>query len=484
MTNMFTINSNPSGYDTKYCGSYMPTDNSHIENEYRLIKTELATQFNDQNSIKGINSTAEQAIQRATEQCDSISQLKINYILEVIRRKLNILHRITKYRVLKKKIPDSQLIEREIKKRATLSIVDMLKLLQIANKDNSMTTQQRVALLSEINKKAKLTVDEKIIIVNRLIALEIILDTPSKKHMANKLTLLYIVKKTGFSIDVTRVKGYKPVMQSVEENPLPSEDNSDSNSDNNAQISEKQQEEALHAELTEDDTSDTSTKATTADSLQENENTEADTSNNSTNSELSSENKASIKKPTSTTKDKITVKKASSVKKKKIAKAPAITKTFVNSKRHFKFGAGYVAKNETVSLLLPSGYLLDSNNKAYQANRLRSDNIATGNNLNYTGSPLSIVFVKNDKSSQYSLLDFFNSNIIQCKENNLKYRQTVVSNSPAVLKHKSGDNIYTASVFIKKKNCVYDIQFTFKKTVANTASTVNRILASIQFEGM
>lgn len=480
---MFTINSNPSGYDTKYCGSYLSTDSSHIENEYKLIKTELATRFNQQNNINAINNTEEQSVQIRAEQCDSISQLKINYILEVIRRKLNILHRITKYRVLKKKIPDSQLIEREIEKRATLSIVDMLKLLQIANKDNSMTTQQRVALLSEINKKAKLTVDEKIIIVKRLIALEIILDTPSKKHMANKLTLLYIVKKTGFSIDVTRVKGYKPVMQSVEENPLPSEDNSDSNSDNNAQISEKQQEEALHAELTEDDISETSTKAT-ADSLQENENTETDTINDSTKSELSSENKASIKKPTSTTKDTLTDKKKSFAKKKKIAKVPAITRTFVNSKRHFKFGAGYVAKNEAVSLLLPSGYLLDSNNKAYQANRLRSDNIATGNNLNYTGSPLSIVFVKNDKSSQYSLLDFFNSNIIQCKENNLKYRQTVVSNSPAVLKHKSGDNIYTASVFIKKKNCVYDIQFTFKKTVANTASTVNRILASIQFEGM
>lgn len=450
MTNLFNNNSNPSGYDTKYCGSYLSFDNSYIDYEYNVIKTELKTQYKEQSDNK------EQAKQNNTEQIDSISTLKINYIIEVIKRKLNILHRIAKKRILKKRVLDAQLIEREIEKRATLTISDMLTLLKIANKNQTMTTQQRVVLLSDINKNAKLIVDEKIIIVNKLIAMDIIKDAPSKKHMANKLTLLYIVKKSGFSIDVTRVKGYKPVMQSAEEESVCVENNSD--------VSEKVQEDTLQAELTKTDTID------------------EEASDNSK-SEVPEENLTNSKSSGSIT-NKIADKKELPSIKKKTVKIPAITKTFVHSKRHFKFGAGYIAKNESVSLLLPSGYVLDSDNKAYQANRLRTDNKTTGDNANVANSPLYITFIKNNKSSDYSLLDFFNSNIIECKENNLKYRQTVISQSASVLKHKSGDNIYTASVFIEKMNYVYDIQFKFKKTVANTASTVNRILASIKFEGM
>ena len=37
---------------------------------------------------------------------------------------------------------------------------------------------------------------------------------------------------------------------------------------------------------------------------------------------------------------------------------------------------------------------------------------------------------------------------------------------------------------MKNASCVYDIEFRFKKNIANQASTVNRILASLKFEGM
>ena len=131
-------------------------------------------------------------------------------------------------------------------------------------------------------------------------------------------------------------------------------------------------------------------------------------------------------------------------------------------------------------MLLPSGYILDEN-KAYQSNALRNNIVSKTDILS---SPLCITFAKTKKANEYSLVDFYNSNLIECRDNSFKYRNTVISKSPAVLKHKPHSNIYTASVFIREEKLVYDINFTFKKTVANTASTVNRILASILFEGM
>lgn len=464
---MLKSNSNPSGYDTKYCGSYCNTTNSNcITQEYTPIKSNIENKI--ENKIENIN------------QYDDISLLKIEYIVEVIRRKLNILHRITKNKVLKSKnICDSVVIEREIEKRATLSIVDMLTLLKIADKDKVMTTQQRVVLLSEINKNSKLTIDEKITIVNRVIAMDIVKDNPSKKHLINKLILLFIVKKSGFSIDETKSKGYKPVMQSVEE-PAVVIQNSD-----NTKISEKVQEDNLATELIEDSVGDDKSSENFIDTQNVNKNTLAseelqkdNLKDKLTNDIIYNEYSESDSVRTQTVDNKLTIQQA-----KKSIEIPKVTKTFVHSKRHFKFGAGFVAKNNTVSLLLPSGYILDDSNVAYQPNNLRI-NKNTNNNAIYINSPLYISFTKNKKSADYTLFDFFNSNIIQCKSENLKYRQTVISKSPAVLKHKLGANIYTASVFIKKLNCVYDIKFKFKKTIANKASTVNRILASVKFEGM
>ena len=111
-------------------------------------------------------------------------------------------------------------------------------------------------------------------------------------------------------------------------------------------------------------------------------------------------------------------------------------------------------------------------------------NNATNKNIIINNSPLCITFTKNEKAENYNLIDFFNSNIIECKKNNLRYRQTVISRFPAVLKHRAGRNVHKASVFMKNASCVYDIEFKFKKNIANQASTVNRILASLKFEGM
>ncbi len=459
MTNMFNGNSNPNGYDTRYYISYYNNYNDEIEiQKSSLVNSEItnseitkeALSMVENSQIEKLNNSEDvlpKKDEAYIEDLDGISLLKVNYIVEVIRRKLNILHRITKNRVLKKiRIPDSVIIEREIEKRAKLLITDMLTLLKLVDKDKTMETQQKVILLSEINKKSKLTVDEKIAIIKRLVSMDIIEDTPSKKHIKNKLILLFIVKETGFSIDVSKTKGYKPVMQSVEEESVDSEDESTSDSENIEANIDNTIEETLETKLVVSDvsnkTSEDNQKQTTLD-----------------NAEIS---------------DKLVNR----------TKAPTITKTFVTSKRHFKFGAGFIAKNKTLSILLPSGYTLDDNNRAYQINQSYISNEAKNNNSNITNSPLCIEFIKQNKTADYTLLDFFNSSIIECKAENLKYRQTLISKFPAVLKHQPNKNIYKASVFIKKMNCVYDIQFKFKKTVANKASTVNRILASIKFEGM
>ena len=215
MTNMLRGNSNPSGYDTKYCGSYYNSNKDILKQDIILNDSKV-----EQDSVNLNHGIVVPFTQHATpeyKQYDYVSVLKIDYIIYVIKRKLNILHRITRnIGVENKRIPDSVIIEREIEKRATLSIVDMLTLLKIADKDNQMTTQQKVILLSEINKKAKLTTDEKIAIVKELISMDIVIDIPSRKHLKNKLLLLYIVKESGFSIDVTKLKNYKPIMQSVD----------------------------------------------------------------------------------------------------------------------------------------------------------------------------------------------------------------------------------------------------------------------------
>lgn len=456
MTNMLKNNSNPSGYDTRYCGSYCNIDSNIIKQEYNLVENEIKKKTEN------------------TNQLDNISLLKIEYIIGIIKRKLNILHRITK----SKRIADSVIIEREIEKRLILSMIDMLAILEIADKDRNMTTQQKVVLLSEINKSAKLTIDEKITIIEKIIAINIVKDNPSKKHLSNKLILLFIVKKSGFSIDETSSKGYKPVMQSIEEFNISIENNSSD------QISEKLQNNNLISESSqlkkEYDIGDKPPKNFINISTQN--------FDKSTFIDEGLQQNYSKTKPTNsiigdsfrqrTADNKPIVEKANTYEK-----IPTITRTFVHSKRHFKFGAGVAAKNNTLSLLLPSGYVLDDNNTAYQPNSYYISKKVKSNNSS-ANSPLYIIFKKNIKSVDYTLFDFFNSNIIECKTENLKYRQTVISKSPAVLKHKPGENIYTASVFLKKINCVYDIKFKFKKTIANKTSTVNRILASIKFEGM
>lgn len=453
MTNMFSGNSNPNGYDSRYFTGYygilndkndknengiqessqrVYLDTSKIANE-ALSMVENSQHEAPENSEPALPEKEDIYEDIYIEELDSISLLKVNYIVEVIRRKLNILHRITKNRVLNKKsIPDSVIVEREIEKRATLLITDMLILLNIVNKDKRMETQQKVILLSEINRHSKITVDEKIAIIKRLLAMDIVEDTPSKKHIRNKLLLLFIVKETGFSIDVSKTKGYKPVMHSAE-------DESDTEATSDSE----------NTEITEENTDNTIDN-------------EADTES------IDDDN-------TITTNDTKTADKSIS-----LANVPTITKAFVHSKRHFKFGAGFIAKNKTVSILLPSGYTLDDNNRAYQT----IFNGASNSNLCITNSPLYIEFIKQNKTADYTLLDFFNSNIIECKAKNLKYRQTLISRAPAVLKHQPNKNIYRVSVFIEDLKCVYDIEFKFKKTVANKASTVNRILASIKFEGM
>ncbi|MEE1283175.1 MAG: hypothetical protein UHK60_13145 [Acutalibacteraceae bacterium] len=448
MTDMLKGNSNPSGYDTKYCGSYYNSNKDVLKQDFILNSSNIKqdnVNLNQDNDVPFI-----QEVTPEYKQYDSVSVLKIDYIIYVIKRKLNILHRITRNKELEnKRIPDSVIIEREIEKRATLSIVDMLTLLKIADKDNQMTTQQKVILLSEINKKAKLTTDEKIAIVKELISINnIVVDIPSRKHLKNKLLLLYIVKESGFSIDVTKLKNYKPIMQSAEE-----ESDFTDTSDETTGNSEKPQENDLDNELVEE--------------ISESKSTDDIIENNDVKNIEESE---VIEK---TTPQEIS-----------LIKIPTITKTFVNSKRHFKFGAGYIARNKTLSLLLPSGYTLDESNIAYQPNNFYKKSKATNKNTAINNSPLCITFTKNEKPENYNLIDFFNSNIIECKKNNLKYRQTVISKSPAVLKHRAGRNIYKASVFMKNASCVYDIEFRFKKNIANQASTVNRILASLKFEGM
>lgn len=443
MTNMLKGNSNPSGYDTKYCGSCYNSNRYKLKPKVVLISSETK----EENVSPNLNSDI-LLNQTETSDCkryENIYILKTDYIIQVITRKLNILHRITRNRGLEnKRTPDSVIIEREIEKRATLSMVDMLTLLKIADKDNKMTTQQRVILLSEINKNAKLTTDEKIAIIEELISMDIVEDIPSRKHLENKLLLLYIVKKSGFSIDVTKSKNYEPTMQSVDD----TSDFSDIN-DESVKYSEKLQ-EYNSEEL-----------------LKQNSELKL------TDEDININDFEVIKK----------VEKTTSIENRLI-KIPTITKTFVNSKRHFKFGAGFIAKNKTLSILLPSGYVLDDSNIAYQSNNLLKNSKATNKNTIFNNSPLCITLTKNKKTENYTLLDFFNSNIIECKRDNLKYRQTVISKAPAVLKHRSGKNIYKASVFIKKISCVYDIEFKFKKNIANQASTVNRILVSLQFEGM
>lgn len=455
MTNMLKGNSNPSGYDTKYCGSYYNSNKEALKQDIILSDFEVKQDSVNLNHRDDVSVTQKEIPEY--KQYDYVSVLKIDYIINVITRKLNILHRITRNRGLEdKRIPDSVIVEREIEKRATLSIVDMLILLKIADNDKKMSTQQKVILLSEINKNAKLTIDEKIAIVQELISIDIVEDIPSRKHIKNKLLLLYIVKESGFSIDVTKLKDYKPIMQSVDEASNVTEA-SDEINDETTDCLEKPQETNSNDELVE-----VKSESKLIDDDIKSENVIDDT-----------EDEEEFEAIEKTLPPEIS-----------LINIPTITKTFVNSKRHFKFGAGYIARNKTLSLLLPSGYTLDESNVAYQSNSFYKKSKAISKNTIINNSPLCITLTKNKKEENYNLIDFFNSNIIECKENKLKYRQTVISRYPAVLKHRAGKNIYKASVFMKNAGCIYNIEFRFKKNIANQASTVNRILASLKFEGM
>lgn len=494
MTNYLNSNSNPSGYDSRYhTADYNMAVKLEVKKPFVVddvitdskISAEIEKQkerINHFIQLSGLDSKQESEEKLISEYLEKeyheslsdISQLKVSFIVKIIKRKLAVLHRVRNHRLLKdKKIPDSLIIEREIEKRASLNIVDMLAILKYTDKNKEMSTQQKVLLMNDLNRNVKLTIDEKLAIVTRIIKSNIVTDPDSCKHLKNKLTLLFIVKESGFSIDVTKVKGYKPVMNDVDE----------PETENNQPAEEK-----LVSEVTDNETvDDTAVHPIEADIIetadeQPTDDPEADDVSEAAEiSEIYSDKATGVvvaeksKKAVNKVKPKAKVKAKAKAKQK-----PQVTKTFVNSKRHFKFGAGYIAKNDLLTILLPSGYVLDKN-KVYQANTLRN---SVGKRVYASDSPLYITVTDIATTADYSLVDFYNSNLIECRDNKLKYRNTVISKAPAVLKHKPNSNIYTASVFVRKYRLVYDINFTFKKTVANTASTVNRILASILFEGM
>ncbi|MEE0264115.1 MAG: hypothetical protein UD936_00660 [Acutalibacteraceae bacterium] len=492
MTNYLNSNSNPSGYDSRYhTADYSMAVKSEVKKPFVaddvITDSEISAeiekqkerinQFIQQSGLDNKQESEEKLISEYLEKeyhesLSDISQLKVSFIVKIIKRKLAVLHRVRNHRLLKdKKIPDSLIIEREIEKRASLNIVDMLAILKYTDKNKEMSTQQKVLLMNDLNRNVKLTIDEKLAIVTRIIKSNIVTDPDSCKHLKNKLTLLFIVKESGFSIDVTKVKGYKPVMNDVDE----------PETENNQPAEEK-----LVSEVTDNETVDDpavhpiEADIIETDDEQSTDDPEADDVSEAAEiSEIYSDKATGVVVAEKSKKAVAKVKPKAKVKAKAKQK-PQVTKTFVNSKRHFKFGAGYIAKNDLLTILLPSGYVLDKN-KVYQANTLRN---SIEKRVYDSGSPLCITVTSTAKPTDYSLVDFYNSNLIECRDNKLKYRNTVISKAPAVLKHKPNSNIYTASVFVRKYRLVYDINFTFKKTVANTASTVNRILASILFEGM
>lgn len=438
-----TINSNPSGYDTKYSGSFYKNNLSELAIDYKKIESNISKKITTAVSCNVNNS-----------ETDNIETVDIK--VEISKAKIYLLVKTVEKRVKQYENEDSEntsyinILEYTFSEKENLNISDRFSLLKIITmkKQTDFSTQEKTVIFNEINKSAEYSYDEKISALNIILDKKIISDAKCKKHIINKIKLLTIVKNSGFVMDFSEIRNKEKKKEIYIESIEPENDNlkttnKTSTSDNTGSVKK----------LVESSDKPAKKLDVLSDILLD--------------SEISVEDKMYAISNV-VLKDKLPLKKT-------------FTQMLVNSKEYFKYGAGTTAFCDGINYSLPSGYIIDDK-FSDEIKIIYSSELKSIKNMDYLFNSPLVVFVERKKSKvNFDLHDFFNENMNECNKNNMKYRQTVVGMFPAVIKHKKASNKYIVAVFNYKKASVFEFRFQFNIPVINKESTVRRMLSGIKF---
>lgn len=333
-------------------------------------------------------------------------------------------------------------IERILSKGG-LDVNQRFQILSHLSADKQLTTTDRVVLVSEINKSSSLTRMDKIEILEGLLKNNVIKTEKAKRYARNKIALL--IKAINSNLVMTY--NYASEKAQRKHNVLVTKQAENKTANKN--IQENIHLEQLQKELKE--------KRSVLESV------------------------ADILFDYSVTAEE-KLQAINNVVFDVIKPERNLTQVMVSSRDYFKFGAGITCNDESLKLTLPSGYKLDSKfSKDFLL--AYSTEVTDLENTEYLyQSPLVLNVEKKPLLKGDDLLNFFNSNIEECNENNLTYRQSVVGKCPAVIKYKKNSNEYKISVYNKNQMYTYMFTFQFNIPTVNMQSVVNRILSSVVFK--
>ena len=155
------------------------------------------------------------------------------------------------------------------------------------------------------------------------------------------------------------------------------------------------------------------------------------------------------------------------------------------SDKYFKFGAGTIVCLENMTMLVPSLFCFGSTDSSGRTSICCTGSIQSNSYDSESMekiAPLVIVITRKSVKPEYRLHNFFNDGISECRNKNIRYRQTAADGFPAVYKHRKGDNLYSVSVYMPVFSCIVNIDFKFNAELINKSSTVQRILSELRFD--
>lgn len=362
-------------------------------------------------------------------------------------------------------------LEQELSENSCSSVHNVFRVLMYIEKISTekFSVQEKVAFVKKINENVNYSCDEKILALNNVLKSDSktpFLNADTRKHIINKIKLLNKVKASDFVfVPLERNKGKRK--SETEKTPSRSYLPDDRKTD-----SDKKKIQVLSSSL--DKYKKVQKKII---SIAKNENISAEEKvSRILHTEISD---------TSDTKD--TKDNKNSVNNEKIenVNSDSVTKSIVMSDKYFKFGAGTIVCLENMTMLVPSLFCFGSTDSSGRTSICCTGSIQSNSYDSESMekiAPLVIVITRKSVKPEYRLHNFFNDGISECRNKNIRYRQTAADGFPAVYKHRKGDNLYSVSVYMPVFSCIVNIDFKFNAELINKSSTVQRILSELRFD--
>ncbi len=465
-------NFTPNGYDTRYSGSFYKNDAIKIENNYEKIKDNILKTISivstniviENNSCETYNKKADILVENNPyETCKKETDKEISFEQLISKAKSDFLAEFVIEKLLNKNFDNESLkyitiLESSFLEKEKLLPKDVFVVLgKVVNAINlELSATERVVIFKEICKNSEYTYDEKIVALNIISEKPELYNEECYKHIKNKITLLKIVKNSGFIVDFSEIREKERKKREYQ----------------------KKFKKDIHEE----------TKNVEKEKLDK---SKALVTKTAEKIKMLTQKAEKEERKLKVVADILTNKKSSSEDKLysinnvlsdlKQPSKDTLTKIMVNSDEYFKFGAGITLSCNDFRITVPSGYIAETTVEKNETIIYYQGVSKIVKKNNFVTSPLVINIKKEKADGINSLYQFFNKYIEVCIRTDIKYNQTTVSGLPAVFLRN--DNKYMIFVYNHKQNMVMVIEIKFNITVLNKESIVKRIVSQIKIGG-